>query len=120
MAVELDVVVDVDPRFRPATKFEAMGGKRFQSRSIQLLKQAGPATGSLFEGSVVQLVDQFAGLLYPEDAADGPAPTTAVHWWSCQLRNYWLRPCVSRALEFLAEVLDAYPGQLEQTEQGAL
>jgi hypothetical protein len=57
VAFELHVVVNVDARFGPATEFEALLGKGFQGRSIQLRKQAGPTAGAFLEGSVVQFLE---------------------------------------------------------------
>src|SRR5437879_11942779 len=60
VTIELHVVVDVDACFSPVPEFKALGGERFQGRSIQLCKQAGPTAGAVSTGSVVELLEQCA------------------------------------------------------------
>jgi hypothetical protein len=57
VAVELDVVVNVDTRLSPVMQLEAFGGQRPEGGSIQLREQAVPRSGTLAEGAVVELLD---------------------------------------------------------------
>jgi|SRR6516225_7910498 len=54
VALELDVIVDVDPRRGPLVKLVTLGGQRLQSGPVKFLKEAGPATWALAEGALVQ------------------------------------------------------------------
>src|SRR5215470_13478251 len=55
MAVELDVVVDVDARLSPVMQLKAFGGERRQRGPIQFGKQRGPRARPLAKRPLVEL-----------------------------------------------------------------
>ena len=57
VAVELDVIVDVDARRRPLLELIAFLRQRPQRRPVQFLEQAGPTTRPLAKGPLIELVE---------------------------------------------------------------
>ena len=58
MAMDLDVIVDVDPGLLPLGVFVRVDGKGAQGRFIQLLKQGAPGARQFLEGPVVERLEQ--------------------------------------------------------------
>jgi hypothetical protein len=58
VALELDVVVNVDPGRLPAKDLKPLGGQYSQGRTVQLLKGAAPIARQLLEGTLVQIDQQ--------------------------------------------------------------
>ena len=58
MAVDLDVIVDVDPGLLPLGVFVRFDGQGAQGRFIQLLKQRAPGARQFLEGPVVERLEQ--------------------------------------------------------------
>ena len=58
MAMDLDVIVDVDPGLLPLGVFVRVDGKWAQGRFIQLLKQGAPGARQFLEGPVVERLEQ--------------------------------------------------------------
>jgi len=58
VAVELDVVIDVDARILPTGDLEARGRQRPQRRGVERFEGAAPAASELLEGPGVQIDQQ--------------------------------------------------------------
>ncbi len=72
VAVEGDVVVDVDLGVRPLAQVETLGRQRPQSRAVQALKQAGARALAFAEGPLVEFGEQFADGLVEIFQAEEP------------------------------------------------
>jgi len=59
VAVDLDVVVDVDARLLPLGEDEGFGRQRLEPRPLQLLKQPGPRGVELAKLPLVEVAEQF-------------------------------------------------------------
>ena len=55
VAVDLDVIVDVDARRRPLLELKAFARQRPQRRPVQLLEQAGTAARALAKRPLIEL-----------------------------------------------------------------
>ena len=73
MALDFDVVVDVDARRLPLAELIALDGQRLQGRAVERLIQAQPRVGALAEGSPVDPLEQSGDRLI-ELAERGEAP----------------------------------------------
>ena len=60
VAVDLDVVVDVDAAGLPLRQLVASGGQRLERRPVELLEELAPADAELLHRPAVELLEQLA------------------------------------------------------------
>ena len=58
VALEFDVVIDVDLGALAEKDLKALGWQRLQGRRVELLESAAPVAGQLLEGALVQIDQQ--------------------------------------------------------------